>query len=216
MMAVGGRGRAFAHDEIEGGDFVAQLALAALGDLRTDARNGVNTIDIFLSNRVNQIFGRQHRQNRERELRSDVLHAQQQIERVLFRRRRKTVEGDRILTHDLTNLELDRRTRRRRAVIGRERDEDLVADAVGIDDKAAGLAYFDPSGERCDHGLAPGIAFARRARGKAPRMGDGRGILARKIWHNEIASASVASSARSSGTLAPSVRWTISLTWRLS
>ena len=71
-----------------------------------------------------------------------MLHAHQKIEGAFFGRRGKAVE---VIESSRTTWRISSSTgrRARQAIVGAQWDEDLVADAAGLDDDAARVANFE-------------------------------------------------------------------------
>jgi hypothetical protein len=77
-----------------------------------------------------------------------MLYVHQQIEVAFFRASGKSLECERVLAHDLPNLEGYAFASGRQAIVGAQRDQHFVADSDGLDDDPAGVANGERSCQR--------------------------------------------------------------------
>lgn len=69
-----------------------------------------------------------------------MLHPREQLEGLLFSYGREAVESHGALADQLADCELDRGARGRKAIVGAERYEELVADSASFHHDASGVA----------------------------------------------------------------------------
>ena len=90
-------------------------------------------------------------QHGQRELRSDAADPDQPLEQILLERGRKPVERQRVLADVRVNAQRDLAARLAETVEGRERHEDVVADAGHVDDQAIRMLLEDPAAQMGNH-----------------------------------------------------------------
>ena len=90
-------------------------------------------------------------QDRQGELRSDAADSNQPLEQVLFEHGRETVERQRILPHVCVDAQNDLTAGLANDVERGQRHEDLIADAVDVDDDPVWLFLEDPAAQMRNH-----------------------------------------------------------------
>ena len=140
---------------------VLQLGNDTLGDLRPDARRPRHHRLVLKRDRIGEIAGRQRADHRQRHLRSDALHALEQLEPFALRRTGKAVKPDHVLAHDRLDEEDDRfpRTAERRE--GTRPAIGHIADTVNVDEHIVFADLVDRAFQFADHAEPSGVTIAR-------------------------------------------------------
>ncbi len=131
---------------------ILQFQDDALRRFFADARDCGQPPDVTSLDRANQFERLDPRQHRERDLRSNAADTDQPLEEFLLERRGEAVERERVLPYVRVRPERDVRAGVAEHVEGREWDEDVVADAVDVDDHAVGMFLEDAPAKLRDHG----------------------------------------------------------------
>ncbi len=121
------------HDRVAGGrraDLLAQLDHDPLGGALADPLHGLQPRRVAGRDGGEQLARRAAREHRERDLRADGLHADQQQEQVALGLGGEAVELQRVVAHDQVRVQRRRVADRRRVAQRLGRDRQPVADAA--------------------------------------------------------------------------------------
>src|SRR5512141_223329 len=156
----------------EARELLLQLEAEPLGELLADARDRREEPGVLRGDRADALGQRQAGEHGERDLRPDPGDGDEPLEDVLLLRRREAEELERVLAHVGVHVEdglLARgRQRRERA----ERDRELVADPVDVEDEPVRLQVEDRPRQARDH-----AAMLRGRQVRAPAIRERRSLL---------------------------------------
>ena len=152
---------------------ILQLEHDPLGRLLADAGNRRQPREVAALDRADQLRRLDARQDRQRQLRADAADADQPLEQLLLEQRREPVEQQRVLAHVRVNAQRDLAARLAEAVERRQRHEDVVADAVDVDDDAVRMLLENAAAKVRDHDRAgcPRMQAAQAMRRRLDRPG---------------------------------------------
>ena len=192
VVAAGDHDRVVGH----GADLLAQLDDDPLRRALADPGRRLQPRGVAGGDGAQQVARRAAGEHRERHLRPDRLHADQQQEEVALLLGGEAVQQHRVVTHDQVRVRRHGLPHARHVAQRLGRHRQPVADAAARDDDVVGAADRDRALEQRDH---PTLVSA--AASGAPLA-----------WQIATASASAAWSGRGSSSSASSV-WTIRCTW---
>src|SRR5207248_5915780 len=119
--------------------------------------------------------------------------ADQSLEEILFERRREAVQRERVLADVRMDPQGEVCARVAQAVIRRQRNRDVVADAVDVDDDAVGMLLEDSAAQVGNQRTLYCRQLAGAFRGAAPITPATRAGACEWTWQIATASASAAS-----------------------
>src|SRR4051794_17621896 len=169
---------------VDDAELLLQLQHDALRRLAADPRDRLEPRRVLSRDRARELAGWRTADDRERDLRADAVHAQEELEQLALGAGREPVELERVLAH--VRIDLDGDLAVSEPVHGRRRLHE-VADAAHVDDKPAPRAAVDPSAQPGDQltYLRSGGASAWQiatASASAAWFGRGRSSSARIVF----------------------------------
>src|SRR5262245_21371134 len=141
------------HDLVAA-ELVLQVERDPLRDLLADPRHDGERLDVAGRDRPAERSGREHGQERERDLRPDAVHRDEEVEELALIRAREPIQDHRVVAHHHPRVHARRPADRRELRERGRRHEDVVADAADRDHDAAARALGDVAVEERDHRAA--------------------------------------------------------------